>query len=129
MRTIIAGSRTIRSLDLVREATYQALFRWRIPISEVVSGTAYGVDKLGETVAQSLQVPVKKFPAPWDMHGKMAGPIRNREMADYADALIAVWDGQSRGTEHMIKCMEKHGKPVFIFHVEREHPRSHAGGW
>lgn len=78
---------------LVRAAVDASGFR----ITEVVSGVAHGVDKLGERWAQAHKIPVKQFPAQWNKYGNAAGPIRNREMAEYADALIAVWDGQSRG--------------------------------
>ena len=54
------------------------------------------------------------FPADWDKHGRAAGPIRNKQMADYADVLIAVWDGKSRGTKNMIDEMNKLMKPVYI---------------
>ena len=40
--------------------------------------------------------------------------IRNHEMVEYADALVAVWDGKSRGTQHMILNMQKTGKPVYV---------------
>lgn len=78
----------------------------KFAITEVVSGGAKGVDSLGEVWAHSMGVPVKVFPADWDKHGKKAGFVRNAEMAEYADALIAVWDGQSRGTYDMIRKAE-----------------------
>lgn len=49
-----------------------------------------------------MQIPVIHFPANWDKHGKSAGHIRNAEMAKYADALVAFWDGKSKGTKGMI---------------------------
>ena len=42
---------------------------------------------------------------------------RNREMAQYADALIAIWDGDSRGTGSMIKLAQQHGLKVYVFTV------------
>ena len=54
------------------------------------------------------------FNADWNKHGRAAGPMRNKQMADYADVLIAVWDGQSKGTKNMIDQMNKLNKPVFI---------------
>lgn len=64
-------------------------------------------------------IPVKRFPADWDRHGRAAGPIRNCQMAQYADALIAIWDGKSRGTKNMIDEMNKCGKPVLIRRVKQ----------
>lgn len=56
---------------------------------------------------------VKEFPADWDKFGKGAGPIRNKQMADYADALLLIWDGESRGSANMKSQMEKLGKPIY----------------
>lgn len=84
----------------------------------MVSGGANGVDLLGEQWACSWGIPVKQFMADWSKHGRAAGPIRNRQMAEYADALIAIWDGQSRGTKSMIRESRKAGLDVYEVHVE-----------
>lgn len=109
MRVIIAGSRDITDFDMLREL-YD---RCGVNITEVVSGTARGVDTLGEHLAAELGVPVKRFPADWDKHGKSAGYIRNAEMADYADALLLLWDGRSKGSGHMRKLAIDKGLPVY----------------
>lgn len=84
-------------------------------ISEVVSGAARGADSLGELFAKENNIPVKQFPADWNAHGRAAGPIRNRQMAEYADVLIAFWDGKSPGTKNMIETMLKKGKIVKVY--------------
>jgi hypothetical protein len=76
-------------------------------VTEVVSGCAHGADKLGERWAASLKIPVARFPADWDTHGKRAGFIRNSEMAEYADACIVFWNGTSKGTKHMIDIAKR----------------------
>lgn len=110
-RCIIAGSRSIHTYAHVAEAVRRSGY----VVSEVVSGHANGVDMLGERWAMVQGVPVRIFHALWGVHGKGAGFKRNEEMATYADALIAVWDGHSRGTAHMIKAMRQHGKPVSVW--------------
>lgn len=110
MKTIIAGSRDITDYSLVMEAIQESEFE----ISEVVSGTAKGVDRLGELWATNHKIPVKHYPADWNKYGKSAGPIRNQEMANYADALIAVWDGKSRGTKNMIDQAKEKGLKVYV---------------
>ena len=110
MKTIIAGSRGIVNYQALCKAVRNSGFE----ISEVVSGTARGVDRMGEQWAAENQVPVKRFPADWDRHGRAAGYIRNRAMADYADALIALWDGDSRGTKGMIDDAKARGLKVFV---------------
>lgn len=68
--------------------------------------------------ARRNNVPVEKYPANWDKYGKSAGYIRNEEMAKVADSLLAIWDGKSRGTKHMIDIATKKGLTVFIYKVE-----------
>lgn len=111
MKTIIAGSRAITSYYLVDEAIRFSGF----DITEVVSGGARGVDHLGEVWASRHNKPIKIFPANWNVLGKKAGFRRNIQMADYADALVAVWDGMSRGTAHMIGVARARGLKVFVW--------------
>ena len=70
---------------------------------EVVSGVARGADTLGEKYAKERGYALKRFPADWNKNGLGAGPIRNKEMGNYGDALIAFWDGSSKGTKNMIE--------------------------
>ena len=70
---------------------------------------------MGEFGALHHDSPVKKFPADWGGLGKRAGYLRNEQMADYADALIAVWDGKSKGTKHMIDSAASKGLIVKVF--------------
>lgn len=113
MKTIIAGSRTIRDYSVVVNAIGESGFE----ITEVVSGCAMGVDAIGERWAFLNKIPVKKLPADWKQYGKKAGIIRNMLMADYAEALIAVWFNKSKGTKHMIDCANEHGLHVFVKEV------------
>lgn len=114
MKVIIAGSRSIHAKELIPQVARYSGFT----ISEVVSGGAPGVDRLGEEFAKSFGIDLVIFPANWIRYHQSAGPIRNRKMAGYADALIAIWDGSSKGTQDMIKTMEALGKPVFIYKTE-----------
>ena len=84
---------------------------------EIVSGAYYkGADKLAEQYAKEKGFLIKQFPANWNKFGKAAGPKRNQQMANYTDALIAFWDGKSRGTKHMIE-MAKQSKLRMIILV------------
>lgn len=113
MKVIIAGSRGITDYGLVDHAIEQSPFEFQI--DEIVSGGALGVDSLGEDYASEHGVDLIIFPPNWKKYGKAAGVLRNTRMAEYADALIAVWDGKSKGTEHMIKTMNHMGKPVYVY--------------
>ncbi len=87
-------------------------------ITEVVSGAARGADQMGEDWARQNGVPIARFPADWNTHGKGAGFIRNTEMAMYAKkangGLIAIWHPNARGTTHMIKQAHKMGLKVHV---------------
>lgn len=111
MRTIIAGSRSITDYRQVCDAVIESCF----DITVVVSGTARGVDQLGEQWAHTHGIPIDRYPAQWDRNGKAAGYKRNVVMAILADALIALWDGQSRGTKHMIDEATRRGLRVFVY--------------
>lgn len=111
MKVIIAGSRDIMNMDLVK----QSIVNSRFHITEVVCGMARGVDSLGKQWAEENGIPVKEFPTNWDKYHKAAGAIRNMEMAKYADALIAIMKDGSKGTKNMIQCATKVGmKNVYI---------------
>lgn len=58
-----------------------------------------GADSLGEQFAKEHGLSCELHPADWNKHGRAAGPIRNAQMAEISDALIAFWDGKSRGTK------------------------------
>jgi hypothetical protein len=109
MKTIIAGSRTIHNPVHISSAT--AACGW--DITEVVCGGAAGVDMLGANWAQANNIHIKMFPADWNQHGKKAGYLRNAEMAQYADALILIWDGTSRGSAMMRQLAVDKGMALF----------------
>jgi len=113
MRTIIAGSRSIEDYRDVVKAIEKAGFS----ISEIVSGTARGPDQLGERYARQHGIKVTRFPADWNKYGRSAGYKRNETMAQYAKngQLIAIWDGKSKGTVHMINLAKQYGITVFVY--------------
>ena len=114
MKTIIAGGRNVTETDIFESAL--AELPWQI--SEVVSGAAKGVDAMGEQWAAKNGIPVKQFKADWKTYGRAAGPKRNEQMAEYGEALLAIWDGESKGTANMIKNAEKQGLTVHVFRFE-----------
>jgi hypothetical protein len=115
MKTIIAGSREGVKLEDVEKAV--ASCWWKV--TSIVSGTARGADRLGEEFAKKHGIPVQRFPAEWELYGKQAGPIRNIEMAKNAEALIAVWDGKSNGTRHMVSVAKKMGLQIYVHHLRQ----------
>lgn len=109
-RVIIAGSRSFKDYAVLQTACDNLLAKKKQTHHiVVVSGTAKGADTLGEQYASERGYTVERFPADWQRYGKAAGPVRNRRMADNADALIAFWDGHSTGTKDMIMKAKKKG--------------------
>ena len=107
-RVIIAGSRSFNDYELLREQCLSILQeKMRTHRVVIVSGHARGADSLGERFANEFRLPFELHPAKWRLLGKAAGMVRNAEMAKCSDALIAFWDGESRGTRHMISFARK----------------------
>lgn len=79
---------------------------------EIVSGGARGVDWAGEAFAMRYGYPIKRFPAHWSIHGKAAGPLRNKQMAEYGDALFLMWDDMSAGSADIKSQMLVRKKPI-----------------
>lgn len=114
-RVIIAGTRTFSNYPLLADYADKKLAAVKERDSiEIVSGGASGADALGERYARERGYSLKIFPAEWKQYGRKAGPIRNRQMAEYADALLAYWDGKSRGTAGMIELAKEYGLKIGV---------------
>jgi hypothetical protein len=127
MRIIIAGSRTfvdypklkIRCIEIIKGFKHGRIVEYMGMLNIVIiSGCASGADRLGEKFAKEMLFDLVMMPANWDRDGKSAGYKRNVEMAKYAQkddgVLIAFWDGQSKGTKHMIDIAKKYGLEIYV---------------
>lgn len=120
MKLIIAGSRNydhgfIELIDIALD-----MLGLECP-EEAVSGGCRGIDKLGEGWAVWHDIPIKSFPANWEKYGRSAGPRRNQQMANYADAALVIYDGNPEsGSANMINQMKKLGKPVYTVTLRKE---------
>ncbi len=106
-RVIIAGGRDFDNYPALAKAMDQLLVNVTDEIV-IVCGMAKGADRLGEQYGKERGYSIRYFPADWDGQGRRAGFLRNEEMANNADALVAFWDGQSHGTKHMIETAQKY---------------------
>lgn len=113
-KVIIAGCRDFTDYELLREKCDYHLQNLRLEDIVIVSGHASGADSLGERYAQERGFQLETYPADWQAHGRAAGPIRYAKMANVAHALIAFWDGKSRGTKNMIDTAKKHNLQVAV---------------
>lgn len=109
MKVAIIGSRTITIENLenyIPEGT-----------TEIVSGGAKGVDTCAKLFAEKNNIAYTEFLPDYKKYGRAAPIIRNRLIVDYADVIIALWDGTSKGTKSVIDYCNKAGKKVQIYNV------------
>ena len=122
LRVIIAGSRDFNDYELLKKSAIEIITKKTIlpDLTRIVSGGARGADTLGERFANEMGLEISRFIPDWNGLGKRAGYVRNAEMAKFAveddndGMLIAFWDGQSRGTKHMIDLAKRYGLEVHV---------------
>lgn len=116
MKLAVVGSRGFNNYGLLKHKL--DVIHEKRGITLIVSGGAKGADSFAEQWAKENSVPTKIFYPEWDKHGKKAGYIRNVEIVQNSDALIAFWDGVSKGTEHSINLARAQEIPVSIIEYE-----------
>lgn len=84
------------------------------PLRIIHGGCKTGADHMANEWAIAHWCDFRVYKAAWEEHGKAAGPIRNQQMAQDGDELIAFWDGKSRGTKDMIKKATRAGLTVHV---------------
>ena len=127
----IAGSRDLYDYSLIEKAMQMYNIQFD-DIKEIISGGAKGVDSNAEKFAKFHKIKFKEYPADWKnikvkdalirqnkfgQYNAKAGLVRNETMAEKADKLLAITNG-STGTEHMIECMKKLNKEIFVYEVD-----------
>ncbi len=110
MKVLVCGSRNWNATTLVRRQLSQLP-----PGTLVMHGDAGGADKIAAQACDQLHIAHRPYRADWKLHGKSAGIIRNIEMLDEQPKLVlAFWDGESRGTAHVISEARKRGIRVHV---------------
>ena len=107
----IVGSRDFNDYELLKAEMN------KVEIKKIVTGGANGADLLAEYYAREHNIPVEVFKPDWKL-GRHAGILRNRLIVENSDAVIAFWNGQSKGTLSTINHAKKLGKPVSIVTYE-----------
>lgn len=107
LRIIVAGGRDFNNYELLKQTVNQFISDNSEANPYIVCGRARGADTLGEKFAREYSYKIRYYLADWSTYGKSAGFVRNVEMAENADALVAFWDGNSPGTKHMIKVAKE----------------------
>lgn len=122
MKLLIVGSRSIADYKVLCEAfdeVQQLLLSQQVIITAIISGGARGVDAMAEHLAKQKGINLIICPALWDYYGKSAGYKRNQFMGSIANCMLAIWDGKSKGTKHMIDIMNKRNEPVYTWRVKK----------
>lgn len=114
MKLGIVGSRSIPSLRFLCKAMSQIDIDLK-KVEKIISGGADGADEWAEWWAYKHTIPITVFHAKWNKYGKQAGFLRNIHIVENSDALIALWDGKSKGTKHAIDLAIKKKKDVIVF--------------
>ena len=120
MKVCVCGSRNFTDYEKAHFVIHSFFEKfvedWKIN-GEIVSGCARGADAMGEQFAADYGLKCHRYPADWENHGKKAGYLRNKEMAEFSDVIIAFWDGESKGTKHMIDICKRLNKKVYVINV------------
>lgn len=119
MRVLIAGSRGYTDYGEACRHINKCLESVSDSDIIIISGGAYGADKLGERYAAENGYKIEKHLPDWKRYGRSAGIIRNREMMIEADLVICFWDGESRGRRSMVEFSKRLGKKLRVIKVHR----------
>ena len=115
VKVIIAGGREFTDYAVLKRVCDHMLSKVKETSNlTIISGGARGVDQMGERYAKENNINLTIKKADWETHGKSAGYKRNQEMANIATHLIAFWDGQSRGTKHMIDIAKRDNLKSYV---------------
>jgi len=112
MKLAVVGSRDFSDSETMARVLDR--IRAKHPQVTIVSGAGRGADTLAANYAKANGLTLIEFPADWNKHGRAAGPIRNQQVVDASDAVLAFWDGQSPGTKITIDMARRKGIPVRI---------------
>ena len=107
MKIAVIGSRGIAAVNLEKYLPPET--------DEIVSGGAKGVDTVAKEYANRNGIKLTEFLPEYDKYGRGAPLKRNITIIEYADMVLAFWDGKSRGTKFVIDNCKRTGIPVKVF--------------
>ncbi len=117
MKLAIIGSRSFENYALMKEQLLALIQKDGLSLTHIVSGGAKGADTLGAQFAKEHQLELVVFKPDWKRFGKRAGFIRNTEIIEHADMVVAFWDGISNGTKDALDKSNTLGKKSFIVYI------------
>lgn len=117
-RIALIGSRELENKIQLRRAAKTFLLQY--PNIELVSGGAKGADQIAEELAEEMGLKITIFFPNYHEHGKIAPLLRNCQIVNEADIILAIWDGKSKGTAHTLGLARQKGIPIYIIHTEMD---------
>ena len=111
----VVGSRGFNDYKLLKDT----LDKYKDKTFVMVSGGAKGADQLGEKWAKENNIKTLIFRPDWDKFGKIAGFLRNKDIVDNSDVIVAFWDGLTKGTENTINLTKTAGKELEIVYFNK----------
>lgn len=113
-RLAIVGSRNFQ--DYLRASSIFEKYFVQEGVNEIISGGAYGADDIARQLAENFGIKYQVFPADWSKYGKKAGVMRNEQIIQNCDFLLAFWDGKSKGTQHTIRIAKENKVDTLIIY-------------
>ena len=106
MKLLIVGSRSITEFDFLPYISAE--------VDTIISGGAKGIDSLAEHYADAHKLSKCIVRPKYELYGRAAPIVRNRQMVDMADSVLVIWDGKSKGTQYTLKYAQEAGKQVNV---------------
>lgn len=116
MKLLVIGSRGVRDIGEQGKKRILELLEGEDPL--FISGGARGADSLAEKFIDLHKIPKHIILPDYRRYGKVAPLVRDREMVDIADYVLAFWDGESRGTKYTIGYAKEQGKPCEVIYIQ-----------
>lgn len=116
MKLAVIGSRNYNDYETLCLSIGELLKTKKI--DTIVSGGATGADALAKLYAEAHGIDFVEFLPDWATYGRAAGPIRNKQIIEYCDEVLAFWNGESKGTKSAINLAKKADKKVHIVKIE-----------
>jgi predicted Rossmann fold nucleotide-binding protein DprA/Smf involved in DNA uptake len=119
MKLAIVGSRNFNNYEQLKAIVWEffKIRKGNIPQDIIISGGAKGADYLAKKYTEEYKIKYKEFPANWTKYGKAAGPIRNKQIVDACDVVLAFLEENSKGTANTVKLAKEAKKPTFIIYI------------
>jgi hypothetical protein len=113
MKLAVIGSRNFSDSHILTQTLN--MLHEEYNVTTLVSGGAKGADIMGQRWAEIRSIETEIYIPDWNLHGKRAGLLRNQDIVNSADLIVAFWDGVSTGTRHAIDLAHSSKTPVIVY--------------